>query len=127
MEKVVDIKEKENLMNKFIFERVDSIRFERKFKDGSKASFTVGEPKTLKLENADYLITSGGSSMKFNVYNALLHKWDSVFDPNTQIVILAKIVEVTPSDEVVKNLYGEFDFRELCNGNIVCLEPYNEL
>ena len=114
-------------MNKFIIKRVNSIRFEREFKDGSKASFNVGEPKTLTLENADYLITTGSSSMRFNVYKALLHNWDSVFDSNTQIIIVGNIIEVTSSDEVVKNLYGEFDFRELCNGNIVCLEPYNEL
>ena len=109
-------------MNKFIIERVDSIRFEREFKDGSKASFAVIEPRTLKLENADYLITAGSSSMKFNAYKTLLHNWDSVFDSNTQIIIVGNIIEVTSSDELVKNLDGEFDFRELCNGNIVCLK-----
>ena len=102
-------------MNKFIFERVDSIRFERKFDDGSKASFTVGEPKTLKLENADCLITVGNPPTKLN---ELLHRWDSVFDPNTRIIIAGKITEITPSG-IVKDFNGEFDFRELCSDNLV--------
>ena len=39
-----------------MFERVDEIRFERRFDDGSKVSFAIGEPKTLNLENANHLI-----------------------------------------------------------------------
>lgn len=111
-------------MNKFMFERVDEIRFERRFDDGSKVSFAIGEPKTLNLENANHLITVGKPLMNLT---ELLHRWDSVFDPNTQIIICGEVREFTEKGEFVKEAEGEFDFMELCKGNMVCLKLYNRL
>ena len=111
-------------MNKFMFERVDEIRFERGFDDGSKVSFAIGEPKTFNLENASYLITVGNPPMNLT---ELLHRWDSVFDPNTQIIICGEVHEFTDKGFLVKEAEGEFDFKELCKGNMVCLKSYNRL
>ena len=111
-------------MNKFMFERVDEIRFERRFDDGRKVYFAIGEPKTLNLENANHLITVGKPLMNLT---KLLHRWDSVFDPNTQIIICGEVREFTDKGELVREAKGEFDFKELCKGNMVCLKSYNRL
>ena len=107
-----------------MFERVDEIRFERRFDDGSKVSFAIGEPKTLNLENANHLITVGNPPMNLT---ELLHRWDSVFDPNTQIIICGEVSEFTDKGKLIKEAEGEFDFMELCKGNMVCLKSYNRL
>lgn len=116
-------------MNHFIIKDVNSIRFARTFIDGTVAYFSIGEPESLEFQNAEYLLQFNNDySDDYNQLNEeKFHSWDSVFDPNTQIIICGEVREFTDKGELVKEAEGEFDFRELCKGNMVCLKLYNRL
>lgn len=103
-------------MNSFRIDYIKSIRFERENDDGTKVSFSVEEPKAIGLTNARSLLTG-----KYGVDNigGVSHSWESVFNSKTKIILVGKIVEIKPNvySEIIYE--GEFDFEELCKGNIV--------
>lgn len=101
----------------YIFERVDAIRFERKFDDGTKAYFTIEDPKTIGVSNAVAIINAG----KHDIYNigSVTHEWQSVFHSNTKIILVGKVKEEKMHRAIPEYHEGEFDFEELCKGNLV--------
>lgn len=111
-------------MNHFTIRDVSSIRFERTFIDGTTTYFSIGEPKSLKFQNAEHLL-----QFCPDYYNQLdnekFHNWESVFNPDTRIIICGEVHELNEVGELVRAGTGEFDFRELCNGKMVCLKSYN--
>lgn len=101
----------------YIFERIDAIRFERKFDDSTKVWFTIEDPKTIGISNATSIINVG----QHDIHNigGVFHEWQSVFHHHTKIILVGKIKEEKIHRAIAEYHEGEFDFEELCKGNLV--------
>ena len=115
----------------FAVEYIESLRFERTNDDGTKTVFSIEEPKSIGLTNARSILTG-----KYGVQiGGVNHCWDEVFSSKTKIILVGAIIEkkemmvikqgsnisdVSQTKELsdVRH-YGEFDFEELCKGNLV--------
>lgn len=102
-------------MGEYTIEYVESLRFERANDDGTKTVFSVEEPKSIGLTNARSILTG-----KYGVQiGGISHCWNEVFNFRTKIILVGKIVEVKSDGYIKINHEGEFDFEELCKGNLV--------
>ena len=102
-------------MSGYTIEYVESLRFERTNDDGTKTVFSVEEPKSIGLTNARSILT-----VKYGVQiGGISHCWNEVFNFRTKIILVGKIVEVKSDGYIKINHEGEFDFEELCKGNLV--------
>lgn len=115
----------------FTVEYIESLRFERVNDDGTKTSFSVEEPKSIGLTNASSILT-GSYGVQIGGVN---HQWDEVFSSKTKIILVGTIIEkkemmVVKQGSNISDFsqtkemtdvrhYGEFDFEELCKGNLV--------
>ena len=102
-------------MSGYTVEYVESLRFERVNDDGTKTVFSVEEPKAIGLTNASSILT-GSYGVQIGGVN---HQWDEVFSSKTKIILVGKIVEIKSHSCIKINHEGEFDFEELCKGNLV--------
>ena len=102
-------------MNKYEIEYVESLRFEIVNADGTKTAFSVEEPKSIGLTSARTIIT-GKCGVQIG---GISHYWNEVFNFRTKIILVGKIVEVKSDGYIKINHEGEFDFEELCKGNLV--------
>ena len=102
-------------MNKYEIEYVESLRFEIVNADGTKTVFSVEEPKSIGLTNSRTIIT-GKCGVQIG---GISHCWNEVFNFRTKIILVGKIVEVKSDGYIKINHEGEFDFEELCKGNLV--------
>ena len=118
-------------MSRYTVEYVESLPFERVNDDGTKTVFSVEEPKSIGLTNARSILTG-----KYGVQiGGVNHCWDEVVSCKTRISRVGAIIEkkemmvikqgsnisdVSQTKELsdVRH-YGEFDFEELCKGNLV--------
>lgn len=105
-----------------MIERIDSIRFERTFDDGTKVFFSVDEPKGLNISNANAIISAG----KYGNVGSIPHDWHSVFDCHTKIIVVGRIKEIKLDGLITIYHEGEFDFEELCRGNIKIIGKIKE-
>ena len=115
----------------FTVEYIESLRFERANDDGTKTVFSVEEPKSIGLTNARSIIT-GKCGVQIGSVNRC---WNEVFSSRTKIILVGAIVEkkemmvIKQGSDIsdfsqTKEMtdvshYGEFDFEELCKGNLV--------
>ena len=115
----------------FTVEYIESLRFERENDDGTKTVFSVEEPKSIGLTNARSILTG-----KYGVQiGGVNHCWNEVFSSKTKIILVGAIIEkkemmvikqgsnisdVSQTKELSDvHHYGEFEFEELCKGNLV--------
>ena len=102
-------------MSGYTIEYVESLRFERANDDGTKTVFSVEEPKSIGLTSSRSILTG-----KYGVQiGGISHCWNEVFNFRTKIILVGKIVEVKSNGYIKINHEGEFDFEELCKGNLV--------
>ena len=99
----------------FVIEYVESLRFERANDDGTKTVFSVEEPKSIGLTSPRSILT-GKHGVQIG---GVTHCWNDVFNFRTKIILVGKIVEVKHDGYIKINHEGEFDFEELCKGNLV--------
>ena len=104
-------------MGKCEIVRVDAIRFERDTGDVSKAVFDIIEPKAITA-NSPKAIATGKNGIRLGCFTSAKHSWRSVFDPDTKIIFVGKIVETQPDGTTIYH-EGKFDFDEMYKGNLV--------
>ena len=102
-------------MSRYTIEYIESLRFERVNADGTKTVFGVEEPKSIGLTNSNSILT-GKCGVQIG---SISHCWNEVFSSKTKIILVGKIIEIKSNGYIKTNHEGEFDFDELCKGNLV--------